>query len=65
MIDKLFLLFRLKWKIFKRSMQQVPIVYVLLLLFLSALGVNVLVKLAVPVTWQSMAGAGVIQLFIF
>lgn len=64
MIHKLFLLFRLKWKIFKRSMKQVPIVYVLLLLFLSALGVYVLVKLAVPVTWQSMAGAGIIQLFI-
>lgn len=63
-MSKLFLLLHLKWIIFRRFLIQVPFPYVLLLSAMALLLGYVLLKIDIPVTWQSIAGVAIIQFFI-
>lgn len=63
-ISNFFLLLHLRWVLFKRFLIQVPFPYVLLLLAMALLLGYVLLKMDIPLSWQSVAGAATIQFFL-
>lgn len=62
-MTQLILILKLKWIICKRFLTQVPFPYVFLLSAIAILLGYVLLKVDIPVTWQSIVGAIIIQLF--
>ena len=62
-MTQLILILKLKWIICKRFLTQVPFPYVFLLSAIAILLGYVLLKVDIPVTWQSIVGAIIIQFF--
>lgn len=63
-MKQLLLILKLKWIVCKRFFVQVPFPYVLLLSAMALLLGYVLLKIDIPLTWQSIAGVVIIQFFL-
>lgn len=57
-------LLALKWKIFRRSVSEIPVAYLLLLLLMILAAGYVILKIEVPVNWKSLFVVAVVQLLL-
>jgi hypothetical protein len=55
---------KLKWKIFKRSLREIPVVYIILLAAIIFVVTYLLLKIDVAVTYKSLSITGIIQLIL-